>query len=57
MNRPHAACGREWAEILTLQRLVPSSVFQLLHDISSALDNRSIRCFLNRKIYFSIREV
>ncbi len=36
---------------------VPSSVFQLLHDISSALDNHSIRCFLNRKIYFSITEV
>jgi hypothetical protein len=36
---------------------VPSSVFQLLHDINSALDNYSVRCFLNRKIYFSIREV
>lgn len=36
---------------------VPASVFQLLHDISSALDNHSIGCFLNRKIYFSITEV
>ena len=31
---------------------VPSSVFQLLHGISSALDNHSIVCFVNRKMDF-----
>jgi hypothetical protein len=36
---------------------VPSSVFQLLHGISSALDNHSIRWFANTVTDFSITEV
>jgi hypothetical protein len=36
---------------------VPPSVFQLLHDIKSALDKHSMHCFLNREMYFSITEV
>ena len=36
---------------------VASSVLQLMHGISSALDNRSIRCFANTGIDFSITEV
>ena len=31
--------------------------FQLSHDIRSALDNHSVRCFANTGIYFSITEV
>ena len=31
--------------------------FELLHGISSALDDHSIRCFANRETYFSITEV
>jgi hypothetical protein len=36
---------------------VRSSVFQLLHGISSALDNHSIRCFANTGIDFPITEI
>ncbi len=36
---------------------VPSSVFPLSNDIKSAIDNHSIHCFLNRKMYFAITEV